>query len=484
MAEAETDFYSTLGQGQKPFNALEMVGNFAQAQNALNQNKLFQLETGARQAIGEIMKNSMTPEGAIDYDKAAIALSTDPRSAFKAPEIINQWINQQNVKAETYNKTLENKIKQMGAYGDAAQGLLQYGDDELLGKTINKVGELVGMGMLDKDSAMAQITSMTQAAKESPKSLRQYLQGVALQSMGAKEAAEKVYGTVNNIDSGGVTNITATSPMFGTVRSLGTVEKTPTAENMNTLVDVVDPVTKRTIKVPRFQVNKMIGGAGSPANLLTGADGNGSLPGAGAQGAAGEGDSEPAAPPNLAALAPGEEKYLEQAGSKIAEMEENLNKVVESGTGIVQNIGQAREALKNFKPGGGAETFMELSRVAQAFGLNKLADDLAGGSRAAAQTFQKSIMGVVLPQLKTVMQGLGQMNLAEFESILKANPNIETDPRAMETLIGFVERQVMIAQAKQQGFSRWKTDNRDPLQFEAAWQKALQNKHISKPKKQ
>ncbi len=488
----ETDIYSTLGQNTPHFNALEMVGQFAQAQNALNQNKLFQLETGARLAIGDIMKGAMKEDGQIDYDKAAIDLSINPKTAWKAPEIINQWIQQQNVKAETLNKNLDYKIKQNTAYGDGAMSVLQYPDDQLLSKTLGKVGELVGTGMLDKDTAMAHISAMTQMAKD-PKQLRQYLQGAALQSMGSAKAGEMVYGTLNNVEAGGYTSQRLISPMLGTSKEIAKVEKTPTAGERSTLGEAIDPDTLQTIQVPRQEQGPMFGGLGTPANKLTGgtsanrltgSDGGGSLPAAGAQGGQPTSQDQSAAPQwkNVKSLAPGQQKYLEAAGGDVADMQKTLNSVVESGVGVSQNLKNAREALKHFKSGGGSEALLEMSRIAQAAGLDTLANRLAGGDRAAAQIFQKSVMGVVLPQLKQVMQGLGQMNMAEFDSILKANPNIETDPRAMDTLLGFAERQLKIAQGKQQGLARWTKAKKDPIQFEAAWQKYLQDKGISSVK--
>jgi len=480
MPETQTDFYSTLGQGAKPFNAMELMGQFAQVQNAMNQNKLFQLETNARTAMGEIMQRNVDQNtGKIDYDKAIVDMSTDPRTAYKAPDIAKMWIDQQNIQVDILNKNLDRKIKEQTAYSDAATSLLMYPDDQLVGKAASKIGELVGAGLLDKDVAMTHLSAIVGAGKDNPKGLRDYFRSVALQGMGSAKAAEMVYGAVNNIEGGGYTSTKAVSPFMGTSKEIGVTEKTPTPGERGALVDQINPLTKQTEQVPRQTVAPMYGGLGTPTNRLIGAD-SGSLP-TGAQGAgATEAGQAPAPPPSIKALSPAETKYLEAAGGNVAEMAKNNNDVVEAGTGLVANIANLQKALTAFHAGGGMEAKMELSRLAQAFGMNTLADKIAGGDRAAAQVFQKAAIGIVLPQVRQFMQGQGRLNLTEFETILKANPNIETDPRAIGAILKPIERSVTLAQGRQQGFSRWMQAGKDPLQFEAHWQKYLQDKGISR----
>jgi len=249
--------------------------------------------------------------------------------------------------------------------------------------------------------------------------------------------------------------------------------------------------------VPRVEQGPMYGGLGSRvnpilqgrdgSNLPAGAQGQGAPSGVGAPPASGSGNALMPQPFQSApyehavtGFSPQDKAYKEKAGGDVAEMEKNLNTYVEQGTGIIMNMQLANDALKHFNPGGGAKSYQELARIMQAAGLpQETVDKVAGGDRASAQIFQKAMMGIVLPQLKQVMGGLGQMNLAEFSSVLEANPNIETDPRAIPVLLDYVKRHIELSQAKQQGFNVWKQNGHDVTQFEAAWNRKLQKEGIS-----
>jgi hypothetical protein len=80
-----------LGVKTPEFNPLGLVGQFAQTQNALNQNKLFGQEFKARQAIGPLYQQAIDPKtGRLDSNKLLSAAAGNPDVAFKAGELASE----------------------------------------------------------------------------------------------------------------------------------------------------------------------------------------------------------------------------------------------------------------------------------------------------------------------------------------------------------------------------------------------------------
>lgn len=63
----------------------------------------------------------------------------------------------------------------------------------------------------------------------------------------------------------------------------------------------------------------------------------------------------------------------------------------------------------------------------------------------------------------------GRLTQAEFQQFLKVNPNLSTDPRAIEKLFSFSDRQQQRMMNEQQGFDSWLKKGNNPAGWAAEW---------------
>ena len=116
--------YTTLGQNSGSTNLLGPLTQFAYAQNALNQNAMFQQQFRARAAMGPLAQASVDPEtGQMDYNKFATLISTHPETAFMAPEVINQLVQRQLTQAQVVKTNLDIEARKRDVINNGLAGL-------------------------------------------------------------------------------------------------------------------------------------------------------------------------------------------------------------------------------------------------------------------------------------------------------------------------------------------------------------------------
>jgi hypothetical protein len=99
-------------------------------------------------------------------------------------------------------------------------------------------------------------------------------------------------------------------------------------------------------------------------------------------------------------------------------------------------LGEAKDLLKTIKGGAGTKNFAEIARIAQAANLpTALVDSIAGGDLSAVQSAQKFITQAVI-QSATANPGTAE----SVNRYIKDNPDIGTDPRALDRFIKFTEK--------------------------------------------
>ena len=99
-------------------------------------------------------------------------------------------------------------------------------------------------------------------------------------------------------------------------------------------------------------------------------------------------------------------------------------------------LGEAKELLKTIKGGAGTKNFAEIARFAQAANFpSELVDSIAGGDLSAVQSAQKFITQAVI-QSATANPGTAE----SINRYIKDNPDIGTDPRALDRFIKFTEK--------------------------------------------
>lgn len=159
----------------------------------------------------------------------------------------------------------------------------------------------------------------------------------------------------------------------------------------------------------------------------------------------------------------------------MAEYGKTLDGHVSESQALLQRVAESREALGKFKAGGGAENRTKLASMAQAVGLPKeVVDKIGGGDLASAQVFQKFAAQEALGTMQQALasdSGKGaQGNRISMDLFIKNNPNITTDPNAIEKVFNFITKQAQQTKAQQDAYHTYKANpNNDPSNFPAYW---------------
>lgn len=151
-----------------------------------------------------------------------------------------------------------------------------------------------------------------------------------------------------------------------------------------------------------------------------------------------------------------------------------LNERVRTGADLMQRINESRDALAKFQPGGGKETRATMAQYAQAFGAPQgIVDKIAGGDLGAMQEFKKLAIQQAMESLKQTMatdNGMGgRMTQFEFQQFVNANPNLSSDPRAIDKIFNFAERMHGRNMAEQQAYDQYVRSGGDPARWSAEW---------------
>ena len=470
MAEVDTSIYNNvfrpqggganlLGMGQQ---AVGIASGLANMQNALNQNRLFQMELGFKQAIGPIMQQSIDPQtGEVDYNKAALMMSANPATAYKAPEFINQMLLRQGTQLDIFTKQLSTAATQQKTFADKAMGLIvQHGTGVTQQQVMGGLGELVAQGQITPNQATAFAAALP---KDGP-NLLNYLKGQAAAFGTRADSMEQVLGKISTVDLGGSQQIFRTSPLTGETKQLGRFEKTMTPEQLNALTSVVGP--RGTTQAPRTEVAPVVGGMGTPMNRLAGA---GAPPGG----------AMPERP--ITDYPPEVKQYKTDQGKKISDYEDTLNSLVADNSRMIYNLDEAWKAAQKFQPGGGAELFKQFAQAAQAIpGIPKeFVDTLARGSLPNMQIMEKITVPLATQAMRQSFGGVQRFAQMEWQRFQDAFPNIKTDPRAITAMFDHMKRIAHLTELEQTEWNKWKDLNAQdagkyPLnKFQAHWQKKL-----------
>lgn len=382
------------GQGIAPMQGpnLGMLGQFAVIQNQLNQNRLFQQTFAARMRMGEIMASSP------NLDSAMQTALQDPIAAPFAPQILNTvrqteltMLQMQGEQQKQAQSGMEAVFKVLPAiYNNPTNNQWQTSMSAALAplsqtaqQRVAPAIESIRMGLLDGISP-----DQEQAAAQ----IRQRVGALMLQ------------GNMTPDSIRAVTGVPAPQPVQGPFGAGGAT------------------------KLTTF---------GGPAVPLAGAGpaGVGALGGENTGGVAGAGSV-----PGAGLVGPSlmNQKYLAQRGSDMAAYQQRLDNNVTIGNTIMQTLDEAKDALANIKPGGGAEFYTKLAGLAQAVGVNQnLVDAIGNGNYAASQEFKKLMVNTTLGQIREQIPQGSRLAQMEFKAFNESNPNIETDPRAINKIFDF-----------------------------------------------
>ncbi len=149
--------------------------------------------------------------------------------------------------------------------------------------------------------------------------------------------------------------------------------------------------------------------------------------------------------------------YDTESAKNMAAYEQGLNGRVSSGQDLMMRIDESRKALSKFQAGGGMEVRQQLAKFAQAFGApTSVVDRIGGGDLSAAQEFQKLSAQQAMEALKQAMGGSGRISQAEFKVFQANNPNLDTDPRAIEKVFNFASKVYSRDKSEQDALAKYK----------------------------
>ncbi len=164
----------------------------------------------------------------------------------------------------------------------------------------------------------------------------------------------------------------------------------------------------------------------------------------------------PPIPPQGAPLGQGlvEKNYSEGRGKSLATAQENLDSTVTNGAVVMKTVAEMRNALKSIDTGGGAEFRTKFAGFADALGASReMVDKIANGDRGASQELQKLMVNTVMAQIKQQLPAGSRMAQQEFQVFQDKNPNLETDPRAIQKIFNFWTKNYTQALAEQDWLS-------------------------------
>ena len=183
---------SIFAQANKPTTLMndpsQQLAQMAQAQNAVNQNKLFQ----SGQARGELMQQAIDPStGQFSPSQFNRLLSQDPRAALSAPEAVGQ---SQGLMGSQYDLAAKRNDFLSSAIGAA----LKAPDDQIHQIALDSLSRGVDMGLLTPQDAIKQGLLLS----NNPTGLRQQLTQIQMSRMSPQGQRDATYGTPATRDTG------------------------------------------------------------------------------------------------------------------------------------------------------------------------------------------------------------------------------------------------------------------------------------------
>lgn len=363
-------------------NPLDMMRSLAETQNAMNQNKLFQQQFQARQQAGRIIAASPDMDTAIKNlmaDPTAAPFAGETISAFRGAQLALQQLH--GAQQDQSNSAQKNVLLASGV------GLV---DPTQFGPAIDRALTMVPKANRDAiapyfDSLK---TTLAPLAKSDPAAFRQQLTGALLGAGFGPENIRAITGTLppQVVSGQDPTGAPQTSIIGG-----------PAAGGGNAL------------------------GAGAPE------PGQGASPQPSGTGT-----------PVFQGPTQTQAEFNKARGTDMADYVKRLDTTVQTMGQNLKSLEPAYDALKQIKAGGGAGTYARLGELAQAFGAPPdLVDKISNGNLAASQEFEKLMVNTTMSQIQSQLPDGSRIAQQEFFTFNKNNPNLNTDPRAIEKIFNF-----------------------------------------------
>lgn len=496
MPGIDTSMYGALS----PQNPVPQLNSLVGLQQGMLQNAAQAQTLRARMAMGPIMQQSVDPQtGQVDYAKAALSMAQNSDTAYLAPDFMTAAVQRQGNQLDNQLKQWNVVQQEQTQFAKHAAALAPMGDAVTRADVGKQMGELwsdaTAAGIATPDLMQRLLTFQGSLAPDGP-ALAQQLKQAQLTAGDTSQTLGATMGQFQSFDTGNGTMLAWTHPITGEVKPVGIIGKNPSVADMNALVTRVNP-NGSTDQVPRWQAGPMYSASGNTHIAPPAAP-----PAPGVSGPASAPPAVPASPTAPAGgkapqalsggipttLAPATEKFLEGQGSTAVAYQKQINDDATNSQTQMQYLQQLEELSKKVQTGGFGAAKEEVGRVLQGLGAPKsVYDSVADGNLGLAQAFAKYAIPQAVANLRQAA-GTGQrFALQEYLAFQKANPNLDTDPRAIQKVYELNNRIYSLSLLKQQAFQKWISTprgdgtSRNPMDFEGNWTNSLVKKGYLAP---
>ena len=258
------DTSSVAAEVTPPSNPLQTIEGFAQLQNTLNQNKLFQ----AKQIAGQYFGQATGPDGQVDPNKLVPLLQSDPRTAFAIPEILQgaaslkgQGLINQQAALGVAGTQVDQLRKTAAIYGAAG---VAKGDTVGATKDAHDaIAKLVQSGAVQPDAAAAYMGSGD---------LTNDIKAAAISGAGGDTARQAIAPNITSVGTGQGTQFIAPNPVTQQVTkptgNASFVQNQLSPQDLATPVDGVNSDGSKTRTLLGKYINSDSSSTGVPLPMI------------------------------------------------------------------------------------------------------------------------------------------------------------------------------------------------------------------------
>jgi len=468
-----------------PAGAVGLMSEIAEMRNRQNANVLFQQQMTARHQLGQDLtvwaSQGLTPEQQIER------ASHQPYAPFVTPELGNfrasnlAGVQVQETEARiaelrnrVANTGLEKLTQTLAATGgdpakfDAAFKIATAGQPAMVAASMSAAYPKIKTALTanlppDQEAAKVEVASRTRnlgAVFGLPLDKAYAMTG------GVQPSVTEVTGPqgqpIKAVVSGG-----GTGPLNSSVISAGPTTAQSEAMKIQGAQAAGVAPTIKDVTTPSGAVQPMILSGG---------------------GSSGPGTASPLLAPNAApVIGPSQTnaKYNEARGSTMAAYQENLDDRVKSGAQIMQTLVPAWEAFKDLEAhgqstGGFANAKMAIANALKGLGAKQETYDKII-KLDDAQEISKLMVNTTMAQIQQQLPATSKLAVGEFNSFTKNNPNLETDPRAMEKIFNFWSKMHATNRLEQGELNKYLAKGGDISQWPEQWQKIAEREGYVNP---
>ena len=466
--------------------AVGLMNELAEMRNRQNQNLLFQQQMTARHQLGQDLtvwaSQGLSPEQQIER------ASHQPYAPFVTPELGNfrasnlAGVQVQETEAkigqlrqQVANTGLEKLTQVLAATGgdpakfDAAFKVATAGQPPQVVSALSRAYPAIKTSLTanlpnDPEAAKAEVAART---RNLGVTLGLPLDKAYAMTGGVAPGVQEIPGaegqTTKAIVSGG-----GASPTSATILGTSPTKAGATAMEIQGRQQAGLPPTFETITGPAGQPLPAVvsgGGGGAPAiasPLLS------------------PGTTTPLAGPTQT-----QSKYADARGSAMASYQENLDDRVKSGAQIMQTLAPAWEAFKDLQAHGQSTGGLATAKTAIASFLQGIGAKQETYDKImkldSAQEISKLMVSTTMLQIQQQLPATSKLAVGEFNAFMKNNPNLDTDPRAMEKIFNFWTKIHSINRVEQTELNKYLAQGGNISEWPEKWQSiAEQQGFVSK----